>query len=182
MQNILITGNVLPLDRLGLIDQPMFERFQEKLKAGSWCHIFPEGRIWQNWRFNAAEESILGPFKCGVGKLIAHSYPNCPVVLPMYHTGMDKIVPEKVLTEKKKSRPSTPQSIIPKTGQNVSVFVGKPLDFTEKIKTFLMNNPDELESWRTSWKTIPLYYEITEEIRKEVLLLEATAYNRSLSY
>lgn len=47
IQKILGAGNGLPLDRSGSLEQAMFQRFQEKLDQGSWCHIFPEGRVWQ---------------------------------------------------------------------------------------------------------------------------------------
>ena len=64
-------GNVMPLDRSGSLEQPMFKRFNEKLAAGKWCHLFAEGKIFQKWRFGV-DEPQLGAFKYGIGKLIAH--------------------------------------------------------------------------------------------------------------
>lgn len=106
-----------PLDRFGSIQQPLFRHFYEKLVTGSWCHIFPEGRIYQNWRFDnatadgkggnlAPARQVLGPLRVGVGKLIAHSIASrrmnlgegkCPLVLPLYHRGMDRVLPERKL-------------------------------------------------------------------------------------
>ena len=168
----------MPLDRKGLLDQPLFRLFHQKLVTGAWCHIFPEGRIWQNWRFNESTEAILGPFKHGVGKLIAHSYPNIPVVIPMYHKGMSNIIPEKRLPHAKKSQPSVPQSLIPVTKQKIEYYVGEPIDFTDKVEKFHKEYPGLLSQWRSSWPTLQLYKEITEEIRLKVLELEAEAYGR----
>ena len=99
----------------------MLQRFHEKLKGGSWCHLYSEGRVIQNWRFSDPDLPVLGPFKHGVGKIIAHSYPNVPIVLPMYHKGMDQVIPEKVLDDgrvasahqsMRRQRPSTPVSLV----------------------------------------------------------------------
>lgn len=45
LQRLLGGGNVMPLDRTGSIEQPLFKAFQEKLADGSWCHIYPEGKV-----------------------------------------------------------------------------------------------------------------------------------------
>eukprot|EP01031_Cornospumella_fuschlensis_P024459 gene24459-29562_t len=172
------TGNAMPLDRKGSLEQPLFQLFLKKLSHGAWCHIFPEGRVWQNWRFDEQRESVLGPLKLGVGKLIAHSYPNTPVVLPIYHKGMSDIIPEKEV-EDKKGTPSVPLSIIPKIRQEINVFVGKPLDFRDKLRQFNAQYPGKLSQWRTSRETLRLYGEITEEIQRGLEELEAEAYGRS---
>eukprot|EP01035_Chromulina_nebulosa_P019900 gene19900-25855_t len=97
LQSILAGGNVMPLDRSGSLEQPLFEVFKEKLDQGLWCHIFPEG-----------------PFKIGVGKLIAHSV-TTPIVLPIYHKGMDTVVPEKQPQDRRSKKPAKPISIFPQT-------------------------------------------------------------------
>ena len=43
------TGNVIPLDRSGSIEQPTFKSFYKLLNKGYWCHIFAEGKVKQNW-------------------------------------------------------------------------------------------------------------------------------------
>jgi Acyltransferase len=45
LQRILAGGNVVPLDRSGSLEQPLFQMFQKKIAEGSWCHIFPEGKV-----------------------------------------------------------------------------------------------------------------------------------------
>lgn len=158
----------------------MLQRFNEKLKNGSWCHIFSEGKIYQNWRF-INEEPVLGTLKHGIGKLIVHSYPNVPIVLPIYHKGMNMIIPEKKLDLnilKNKKTPSTPISIIPRSGNEIECYIGKPIDFTSIIDIFITNYPDKLYEWNSSFETLQLYEYITNIIKIELLKLEAEAYQR----
>jgi hypothetical protein len=67
-----------------------------------------------------------------VGKLIAHC-DRSPLVVPIYHRGMDQIIPEKILKDKKTKKPSTPISAVPRAGKEIKLFVGESLDFTEKV-------------------------------------------------
>lgn len=176
---IMRAGNIIPLNRSDSIDQPLLKRFYEKLREGYWCHIFPEGRVWQNWRFQK-DEPILGKFKAGIGKVIAHSYPNDPIVLPVYHTGFDGVIPEKILPSAEGNQlPSSPKSAIPQGGNQLRVFVGQPMSFHKKIKAFAEKYPSELLSWDTTLPKIHLYREITEELRHGMLCLEQEAYQRS---
>ena len=178
IQMILGGGNVIPLDRSGSLEQPLFERFFEKLASGSWCHIFAEGKVRQSWRFDE-NEPHLGDFKFGVGKLIAHcSVDKSPIVLPFYHRGMDGVIPEKVLKDKKTKKASTPISIVPRTGNNIRLYIGEPLDFTDKVRRFRESYPGALDSWRSTMESIALYEDITRDIRAAVLKLEAEAWGR----
>jgi monolysocardiolipin acyltransferase len=200
---IFAAGNVLPLDRTGSMEQPMFRIFQQKLASGAWCHIFPEGRVWQNWRFQdragaVLDEPVLGEFKLGVGKLVAHSWPNVPLVLPMYHKGMSGVIPEKVISsqqmpaktgdsamhkcskKRRKHRSSVPQSLFPRGGNTIHCYFGEPLDFTAQVATFECSHPGELAHWNTTLDKLALYERITMQIRAAVLQLEAEAYNRTL--
>ena len=177
VQMILGGGNVIPLDRSGSLEQPLFQRFQEKLAGGDWCHIFAEGKVRQTWRFDADREPVLGDFKFGVGKLVAHC-PTSPIVVPFYHRGMDGVIPEKVLKDKKTKKASTPASMVPQRGNNIRLYIGEPLDFTEKVQKFKQAHPDALASWRSTMESIALYEDITNDIRSAVLKLEAEAWNR----
>jgi 1-acyl-sn-glycerol-3-phosphate acyltransferase len=185
------------------MDQPMFQLFQRKLAAGEWCHIFPEGRVWQNWRFAGNTSApILGEFKYGVGKLVAHCYPNVPIVLPIYHRGMSGVVPEKgggqqrhqsatdsdakgsnsmAVTQRKTAhRPSPPRSLIPQCGNKIECYIGEPLNFTDTVAAFNGEHPGELQGWKTtSTRLLRLYEEITLAVRNAVLKLEAEAYSRA---
>lgn len=171
-------GNVIPLDRAGSIDQPLLQRFLEKVKEGKWGHIYPEGRVWQNWRFSGETEPHLGKFKAGVGKVIAHSYPNDPIVVPVFLAGFDGVIPEKILNRTDRSTPSSPRTVVPQGGNHIRIFVGNPVSFREKIKAFEKTYPTELQSWKTTRPKIALYREITEELRHCMLELEKEAYGR----
>lgn len=165
----------------------MLQRFHEKLKRGSWCHLYSEGRVIQNWRFSDPDLPVLGPFKHGVGKIIAHSYPNVPIVLPMYHKGMDQVIPEKVLDDgrvtsahqsMRRLRPSTPVSLMPQTGNTIECFIGEPIDLTEDVRKFVEAYPSKLTDWRSTLESLQLYEHLTNKIREAVLQLEAEAYQR----
>ena len=153
-------------------------RFFEKLQQGQWCHVFPEGRVWQNWRFEK-NEPILGPFKIGVGKLIAHCTTN-PVIIPIYHKGMDSVVPEKrpAGDKLKTKRAMPPKSILPRIGNNIEVWVGTPFNLTEKVNTFNAQYPGMLSSWQSTPETIGLYTELTNDVREKMIELEAEAWER----
>jgi monolysocardiolipin acyltransferase len=40
-------GQVLPIHRGGGIDQTLLYNFAYRLAQGGWCHVFPEGGVWQ---------------------------------------------------------------------------------------------------------------------------------------
>lgn len=174
--SILGAGNVVPLDRSGAIDQPLLQAFFNLLDRGQWCHVFAEGKVRQNWRFEAHEPK-LGEFKLGVGKLIAHCRVT-PIVIPIYHKGMDDVLPEIIPADRKTKKASKPVSFLPRTGRTVEMYFGNPIDFTDKIARFRQQHPGALDMWRTSSETLALYGEITEEVRQKVLLLEAEANGR----
>lgn len=88
---------------------------------------------------------------------------------------MDKVVPEKQLADKKSRKPAKPQSIFPKLGNDIRVYIGKPIDFTEKINAFKQKYPDALRSWQATTESLALYAEIANELRDAMLELEAEA-------
>lgn len=174
------TGNTIPLDRSGSLNQESFEYLFEKLNGDrAWCHIFPEGRIWQDWRFSE-DEPHLGPFKVGVGKMIAHCQEGRePIIVPMIHKGMDQIIPEVQLKAKpgsKRVKTSRPAVKFPLAGKKVDVFFGKPFDVSETVRRFRREHPGQLDSWDvSSAEALALYQEIADEVRVRMLELEATA-------
>ncbi len=78
-------GRVVPVVRGGGFDQLGFRFLGERLLAGDWVHVFPEGG-----RTRDPEARLRRPFKNGIGRLIADTR---PLVLPFYHHGMHGILP-----------------------------------------------------------------------------------------
>lgn len=136
-------GQVVPVCRGDGIYQRSMDFIMEKLNDGGWTHIFPEGKI------NLNKEFIR--FKWGVGRLIAEAK-SYPIVLPMYHIGMDDILPNK-----------TPY--IPRIRKKVTLLIGQPMEFSE-----------DLELMRIMKKTpaeVRIY--ITDKIQQEMQRLKEKA-------
>lgn len=64
--------------------------------------------------------------KWGVGRMIYES-PVTPIVLPIWHVGMDDVLPNE------------PPYIL-KIGKNLTFNFGKPVDFTEVVKQLKAEN------------------------------------------
>jgi monolysocardiolipin acyltransferase len=54
----------------------------DRLNEGSWTHVYPEGQV------NEKKTDLR--LKWGVGRLVADSNVT-PVVVPIYHLGMDEV-------------------------------------------------------------------------------------------
>lgn len=102
-------GQVLPIHRGGGINQSLFHDFAKILARGEWCHIFPEGGVWQ-WkelggrgRHDVMEKDAhtvrKEKLKWGVGKLIAH-HPGKVRIIPFAHVGMETLLPQDPITRK----------------------------------------------------------------------------------
>ena len=83
----------------------------DRLNKGSWLHLYPEGKV------NEVKDNMR--IKWGVGRLISECKIE-PIVIPIYHFGMDSILPNK-------------KPYIPKFGQKVTVVVGKPIFLTATL-------------------------------------------------
>uniref|UniRef100_A0A7S3HNV6 Tafazzin family protein n=1 Tax=Spumella elongata TaxID=89044 RepID=A0A7S3HNV6_9STRA len=120
-------GRVLPIKRGAGINQKLLLDFARLVAAGEWCHVFPEGGIWQ-WdtlggRRNGHEKE-LGKLKWGIGKLIAHA-PVTPEVVPFYFKGTETIYPQdenKVVKNK-----------LPIPGHKVNIRFGEEIRFDDFI-------------------------------------------------
>ena len=100
-------GKALPIQRGGSMHQKAMATLQRKVNDGDWVHVFPEGRCWQEgctplrdaWGRWCTESgrcsspwSRVGPFKWGVGKLIANAS-TPPLIVPYFHYGMHELMP-----------------------------------------------------------------------------------------
>jgi 1-acyl-sn-glycerol-3-phosphate acyltransferase len=103
-------GKCAPIVRGGGIDQPAMNLLRDRLLAGDWVHMFPEGG-----RTRDAEAKLAPEFKPGIGWLIAQAK---PLALPFYHSGMQEVLPVA--------------STRPRTGHRVRVVFGAPIDCDER--------------------------------------------------
>merc|ERR1712080_746014 len=79
-------------------------------------------------------------YKWGVGRLIAESNIT-PIVIPIYHVGMDDIVPNK--------KPIFWFLRFPRVGKKVTVLVGKPIIVKHIIEQLRKRNASDMEVRKT---------------------------------
>ena len=78
-------GKCVPIIRGGGLEQRGMTFLVERLQAGEWVHIFPEGG-----RTRETGKRLKRPFKLGIGKLVAEAE---PVLMPFIHQGMGRVLP-----------------------------------------------------------------------------------------
>lgn len=83
------------------------------LNGGGWLHTFPEGKISQ-------ENEPIRRLKWGTASLIVRADVT-PVVLPIVHSGFEKVMPEKSFFGR---RPP-----VPLINKDISIIVGEPIEF-----------------------------------------------------
>ncbi|CAN8061554.1 unnamed protein product [Agarophyton chilense] len=128
-QNTLISrtlrlGKALPIERRGGVSQRYLTDAGQKLTAGDWVHIYPEGRVSQDG---------MGYAKRGAGKLLAMAYESCqelPLVLPIYHQGVESVMPQDEETH-------ALQSVIPRVGKKIFVITGEVVDLTHVFERYM---------------------------------------------
>lgn len=78
-------GRCVPIVRGAGEDQPGFAFLRDRLLAGEWVHIFPEGG-----RTRDEGARMRRAFKSGIGRLLDETR---PLALPFYHEGMQRVLP-----------------------------------------------------------------------------------------
>ncbi|XP_057322941.1 tafazzin [Microplitis mediator] len=133
-------GKCIPIVRGDGVYQEAINFCIEKLGCGDWIHVFPEGKV------NMIKEHIR--LKWGIGRLILES-PITPIVVPIYHVGMDDVLPNE------------PPYII-KFNKKVTISYGEPIDFSELLAELRASNADEVQARKV----------ITDRIDAEILRLK----------
>jgi len=133
-------GKCIPVVRGGGVHQKAVDFSIQQLNRGQWVHIFPEGRV--------NEENQFIRFKWGVGRIIAESN-HMPIVIPLWHVGMDRVLPNV-------------QPYRFKMGNNVVLNFGKPIDFNEVFQQAQNLKADE----------VLLRKMITDKIQNEMMILK----------
>lgn len=83
----------------------------ELLAQGEWLHIFPEGKV------NMTKEFLR--LKWGIGRIIYES-PVIPIVIPVWHMGMEEVLP------------NFPPYYL-RTGKRITINIGDPIDLKELL-------------------------------------------------
>lgn len=117
----MISGKCIPVIRGGGVYQPAVDLCIEKLAAGEWLHIFPEGKV------NMTKEHLR--FKWGVGRMI-YECPVVPIIVPIWHEGMDEVLP------------NYPPYIL-KFGKKITINIGEPIDISELVNGLKADNTPE---------------------------------------
>jgi monolysocardiolipin acyltransferase len=107
----------LPAFRGSGLHQASVDFVIERLKEGSWFHIFPEGAVIQNKGYAIAR------CKWGVGKVLASVRHLDPILVPFVHRGMENVNP-------------LPKRYDLKTGKKVRVLVGDPVPLKDLFDSY----------------------------------------------
>ncbi|XP_037962373.2 tafazzin [Plutella xylostella] len=139
-------GKCVPVVRGAGVYQPAIDFCIERLNRGEWVHIFPEGRV------NVDKEHIR--LKWGVGRMIGEcSRP--PLVLPVWHEGMDRILPNA-------------EPYLLQFRRRALLSVGQPIQLDSLLASLRKSNASEEESRAA----------ITARIQDELLRLRNHTHRR----
>ncbi|TMW65971.1 hypothetical protein Poli38472_003736 [Pythium oligandrum] len=165
------SAKALPIKRGAGINQPMLASLFEKVQQGNWVHIFPEGKIEQRMILggrSGPRTKEIGRLKWGVGKLVARADVR-PVVVPIYHTNMQKIMPQ--------DEDNHIISMIPQFGANITIRVGKPISFDDLFEKHRDGRVvGSVAEWETQEREEALYSAITMRIEESLLDLARDIY------
>ncbi|XP_065214695.1 tafazzin [Planococcus citri] len=138
-----MSGQCIPVVRGKGVFQEAVDYCVELLARGEWLHVFPEGKV------NMTKEFLR--LKWGIGRII-YECPVIPIVIPIWHVGMEEILP------------NYPPYYL-RTGKKVTINVGDPID----LKDILLKLKEDKVSDETARKVI------TDRIQNELYKLkEAT--------
>ncbi|GLB33482.1 putative acyltransferase-domain-containing protein [Lyophyllum shimeji] len=116
-------GQTLETFRGKGVHQPAVDIAIQKLNQGDWVHLYGEGKVTQPEHYPRDKNGVasLRRFKWGVGRIIMETS-TPPVVIPIWLTGFDKLMPE--------GRPF-PYKYLPRPGAQLSVTFGSPIPSEE---------------------------------------------------
>ncbi|KAL3286094.1 hypothetical protein HHI36_000607 [Cryptolaemus montrouzieri] len=117
-------GKCVPVIRGAGVYQEAVDFCIELLAEGHWVHVFPEGKV------NMTKENMR--LKWGVGRMIFEA-PITPIILPIWHIGMDEVLPNEppyYLHLRKK----------------LTFNYGEPIDLTDMVKSLREKKVTEVEA------------------------------------
>ncbi|KAK3141217.1 hypothetical protein QOZ80_4BG0331000 [Eleusine coracana subsp. coracana] len=166
-------GKCIPITRGAGIYQDYMNEALEVLSNGGWLHSFPEGKI-------AQDHQPIRRIKWGTASLIVRA-PVTPIVLPIVHSGFDKVMPEKSFFGR---RPP-----VPLCNKEIDIIVGEPIEFDlAGLKQEASLVPHDSSWERKGWPTITpggldepaqrwLYQKMSDKIQSVMESLRKTLLN-----
>ncbi|KAG6903302.1 hypothetical protein C0995_013055 [Termitomyces sp. Mi166 len=115
------------------VHQPAVDTAIQKLDQGGWVHLFGEGKVNQPGDYPRDDSGVtrLPRFKWGVGRILMETL-KPPVIIPMWLTGFDKLMPEGR---------TVPWKFLPRYGAQLSVTFGSPIPSEEILEALGTSNP-----------------------------------------
>ena len=150
---IFSAGKCVPMIRGAGLNQPGFDFLKQRLLAGDWVHLFPEGG-----RSREAQGMLKRPFKRGIGRLIHEAR---PILMPFYHYGMHEVLPIG--------------SVVPRVKKKIKVLFGHSSEvndqwWSEVIGRDQRNHSEQGAEQRVEQK---LEHELTQELVQKSPLMNA---------
>ncbi|KAF9008798.1 acyltransferase-domain-containing protein [Cyathus striatus] len=140
-------GQTLETCRGQGIFQPAVDSAIDKLNEGGWVHLYGEGKVNQPSTYQTDQfgRASLPRFKWGVGRILMEAEIP-PVIIPMWLTGFDRLMPEGR---------SFHYKYLPRMGAQLSITFGDPipphtlLDALSRIKRDVMDSGNDapIDSW-----------------------------------
>lgn len=131
-------GKCIPVVRGAGVYQPAIDLCIEKLSSGDWVHIFPEGKV------NMTKEKLR--FKWGIGRILYES-PVLPIIIPIWHIGMDSVLPNE------------PPYVI-RFGKKVTINVGQPIHINDLVTELKCNTTSAIDARKA----------ITDKIQEQMMV------------
>ncbi len=136
-------GRCVPIVRGAGEDQPGFAFLRERLLAGEWVHIFPEGG-----RTRDPHGWMRPRLKAGIGRLIDETR---PLALPFYHHGMHHVLPVGAR--------------LPGRGQHVRLRFGELVDCDDAFVAAIAGG----STGRARWESLAGWgYEVLRRLERDV--------------
>ncbi|KAG2336666.1 hypothetical protein BDR05DRAFT_942133 [Suillus weaverae] len=134
-------GQVLETFRGNGIFQPSVDIAIKQLNEGHWVHLFGEGKVNQPPNYPRTNGVARLPrFKWGVGRILMETAVP-PLIIPMWLTGFDKLMPE---------HRSSPYKYFPRLGIQLGVAFGDPIS-VEEIAAALSAHSHAGERFAPGW-------------------------------
>ncbi|XP_036330427.1 tafazzin homolog isoform X2 [Rhagoletis pomonella] len=144
--NFFMYGKCIPVIRGSGVYQDAVDLCIQKCALGHWVHVFPEGKV------NMTKEEMR--LKWGVGRIIYES-PQIPIIIPMWHEGMDEVLPNT-------------EPYMLKWGKKVTLNIGQPIDLHDFIQDLKDRKVPESEARKLITDKIQ---DVFRHLRKETVEL-----------